>query len=147
MPLRPEIRAKWNETSAREWFDRVEGLPYGYHNFLYSWVDTAEDNWPALLPKDLVPIAFAVLERFNKNVTDTFFTDSLNFKLGTKGLDIAGVAAEGAKRGLNVSEIMAMVEMDGWKYEGGFWHDGESMVCSCYVAGLWKAAGLFDYEQ
>ena len=39
-----------------------------------------------------------------------------------------------------------MVEVDGWKYTGQ-WHDGESMVCSCFVAALWKAAGLFgdDY--
>lgn len=36
-----------------------------------------------------------------------------------------------------------MVEMDGWKYSGQY-HDGESMVCSSFVAGLWKAAGLFD---
>jgi hypothetical protein len=66
----------------------------------------------------------------------------LNHKLGTTGLNISGVAAEGAKRGLNVSEIMALTEMDGWKYHNS-WHDGESMVCSCYVAGLWKAAGMF----
>merc|ERR1711990_794694 len=43
MPLAPEYRAKFNQT---------EGLPYGYHNFLYSWVDTPEKNWPLILPKD-----------------------------------------------------------------------------------------------
>jgi hypothetical protein len=37
---------------------------------------------------------------------------------------------------------MAMVEKDGWEYEG-FYHDGLSYVCSSYVAALWKAAGLF----
>jgi hypothetical protein len=37
---------------------------------------------------------------------------------------------------------MALTEVDGWKYEG-FYHDGESMVCSSFVAAIWKAAGLF----
>jgi len=37
---------------------------------------------------------------------------------------------------------MAQPEIDGWEYS-----DGKSYVCSCYVAGIWKAAGLFDgYE-
>lgn len=41
-----------------------------------------------------------------------------------------------------MSEVMAIVEEDGWKYEG-FYHDGESMVCSSFVTAVWKAAGLF----
>ena len=43
---------------------------------------------------------------------------------------------------MNVSEVMAIVEQDGWKYIGQY-HDGESMVCSSFVAAVWKAAGLF----
>jgi len=38
---------------------------------------------------------------------------------------------------------MALVEQDGWKYSGQY-HDGESMVCSSFVAALWKNAGLFE---
>ena len=44
---------------------------------------------------------------------------------------------------MNVSDVMALVEQDGWKYTGEY-HDGESMVCSSFVVALWKAAGLFD---
>uniref|UniRef100_A0A7S3IGQ5 Uncharacterized protein n=1 Tax=Strombidium inclinatum TaxID=197538 RepID=A0A7S3IGQ5_9SPIT len=146
MPLSEEKRAQFNETSAREFFFETEGLPYGYHNFLYGWIDTPEDNFPRLLPKDLVPIVFAMIEKIDKNLTDTFFTDALNKHLNTTGLDIAGVAAEGAKRGMNISDIMAIVEEDGWKYNS-FYHDGEAYVCSSYVIALYKAAGLFgdDY--
>ena len=103
MPLSDEKRAQFNETAGIEWFYKTEGLPYGYHNFLYGWVDTPEDNWPTLLPKDLVPVVFAMIEKYDKNMTDIFFTQSLNKKLGTVGLDIAGVAAESARRGLNIS--------------------------------------------
>lgn len=143
MPLSKEMRTKFNEKAANEFFFETEGLPYGYHNFLYSWVDTPENNWPEILPKDLVGVAFSVIEKFDKNLTDTFFTQALNFHLGTKGLDIPGVAAEAAKSGKNVSDVMAIVEKDGWKYTGEY-HDGLSYVCSTYVAALWKAGGLFD---
>jgi hypothetical protein len=34
---------------------------------------------------------------------------------------------------------MAVVEKEGWEYS-----DGKSYVCSCFVAGMWKAAGLFE---
>ena len=142
MPLSDESRAKFNQTAAEEWFYQVEGLPYGYHNMIYTWVDTPELNWPPILPKDLVPIVFAMIERHDKNLTDMFFTEALNKKLGTKNLNISGIAAEGAKRGLNVSDVMAIVEEDGWDYSG-YWHDGRSYVCSSYVASLWKAAGIF----
>jgi len=146
MPLSDEKRAQFNETAAQEFFFRTEGLPYGYHNFLYGWIDTSEDNFPRLLPKDFVPVVFSMLEKIDKNLTDTFFTEALNMHLGTKGLNISGVAAEGAKKGMNISDIMAVVEEDGWQYSG-FYHDGEAYVCSSYVVALFKAAGLFgdDY--
>lgn len=143
MPLSPEYREKFNETAAIEWFRSVEGLPYGYHNFLFSWIDTPEGNLPELLGQDLLPIAFSIFEKFDYNTSNIFYAQSLNKKLGTVNLTIAELADEAAHRGLNLSEVGAMVEKDGWKYHG-FYHDGESMVCSCYVAGLWKAAGMFD---
>lgn len=67
-------RAQFNETAAIEFFYKMEGLPYGYHNFLYGFVDTLYDNWPSLLPKDFVPIVFSMLEKIDYNVTDIFFT-------------------------------------------------------------------------
>jgi len=118
MPLSEEIRNKFDEKKATEWFYQVEGLPYGYHNFLYGWVDTAEDNWPMLLPKDLVPVAFSMIEKFDKNLTDNFFSAALNKHLGTKGLNISEIADEASTRGLNVSDVMAIVEQDGWNYTG-----------------------------
>lgn len=63
-----------------------------------------------ILPKDLVPVAFSLLEKFDKNLTDNFYTEALNFHLGTKGLNISGIAVEASKRGMNVSDVMAIVE-------------------------------------
>jgi hypothetical protein len=38
-----------------------------------------------------------MLEKFNYNLTSNFFTQSLNFKLGVKGLNISEIVVEGAK--------------------------------------------------
>jgi len=40
LPLSEESRKKFNVTAAVEFFKKVEGLPYGYHNFLFGWIDT-----------------------------------------------------------------------------------------------------------
>ena len=74
MPLSPEARAKFNETAAQEFFFQTEGLPYGYHNFLFGWVDTEIHNWPPLLPHKLIPIVFSLLETMAPDVTDVFIT-------------------------------------------------------------------------
>jgi hypothetical protein len=36
----------------------MEGYPYGYHNFLFSWIDTPSDNYPDLMPYMLMPVVF-----------------------------------------------------------------------------------------
>ena len=66
-------------------------------------MDTPEDSLPDLLPKEIVPIVFSMLEKIDKNLTDLFFTLSLNKNLGTEGLDISGIAAEASKQGMNLS--------------------------------------------
>ena len=65
------------------------------------------------------------------------FTDALNQRLGTTGLDIPGVAAAAAEQGMTISELMAVPEQDGWIYSGLEPRDGEAYVCS--ANGLWPA--------
>ena len=142
MPLSEESRSKFNETAAQEFFFKHQGLPYGYHNFLMSFTDTPDDNLPLLMPKSLLGPAFALVEKIDKNTTDIFLTQSLNFHLGTEGLNISEIAIEANNRGMNFSDVLVITEQDGWQYTGEY-HDGESYVCSCFVAGLWKASGLF----
>jgi len=43
-----------------------------------------------------------------------------------------------ADMGMDLQEVMAMPEIDGWEY-----YDGVSYVCSSYVTAMYKAAGLF----
>lgn len=65
--------------------------------------------------------------------------EALNIRLGTKGLDLAQIALEASRRGMTLYDLFAKVEKDGWEYS-----DGQSMVCSAFVAATYKAGGLFD---
>ena len=48
---------------------------------------------------------------------------------------------------MSVEDIMAMVEIDGWEYSGLEPRDGQSYVCSAYVAAMYKAGGLFGENE
>lgn len=144
MPLSKEASSKFNERTATEWFFKTEGLPYGYHNFLYGWIDTPVDNLPPFLAPEFPPIVFSALEKILPATIDSFYTQALNKRTRTQGLSVSQIAAWGAEKGLSVQDIMAMPEQDGWEYTGLTPRDGQAMVCSAYVAAVWKAGGLFD---
>ena len=47
-----------------------------------------------------------------------------------------------AQKGMTVGDLMAIVEHDGWQYS-----DGQSYVCSSFVAAVYRAAGLLPEVQ
>lgn len=54
LPLHPVMRAKFNETAAWEYALSMDGKPYGYHNMIFSWIDTIDGNYPPPLDAHLV---------------------------------------------------------------------------------------------
>ena len=54
LPLHPSMRARFNTSAAWEHFRKMEGKPYGYHNMIFSWIDTAVDNYPPPLDAHVV---------------------------------------------------------------------------------------------
>ncbi|KAF5935924.1 hypothetical protein HYC85_027053 [Camellia sinensis] len=54
LPLHPDVRAKFNSTAAWEYAWSMAGKPYGYHNMIFSWIDTIADNYPPPLDAHLV---------------------------------------------------------------------------------------------
>jgi len=42
-----------------------------------------------------------------------------------------------ARKNMTFGDLMAIPEVDGWQYS-----DGESYVCSSFVAALYRAGGL-----
>uniref|UniRef100_A0A2N9II86 Uncharacterized protein n=1 Tax=Fagus sylvatica TaxID=28930 RepID=A0A2N9II86_FAGSY len=53
LPLHPDTRAKFNETAAWEYARSMDGKPYGYHNMIFSWIDTIDQNYPPPLDSHL----------------------------------------------------------------------------------------------
>lgn len=66
----------------------MEGLPYGYHNFLFGWIDTLKDNYPPVLDIDFAYIIFSILEKIVPDVATKFIGEALNKRLGTVGLSL-----------------------------------------------------------
>ena len=142
-PLNAESRAKFDEKKANDFFHQTEGLPYGYHNFLYGWIDTANDNWPPILAKEFVPVMFKLIEDIKPTLAYNFFTEALNKRLGVDGKNISEIAMLAAEQKMSVEDVMAITEEDFWVYTGMEPRDGWNWVCSAYVAAMYKEAGLF----
>ena len=140
LPLSEESRKKFNETKAIEWFKNgIEGLNYGYHNFIFSWLDTTDSNLPFIMKHEHVEFLLSIFEKITKPLADKIIGEAVNHRVGTKGLSIHEVVAEGARQGKTFEEILAMPEIEGWEYS-----DGLNYVCSCFVTAFYKHGGLFD---
>ena len=116
----------------------MEGLPYGYHNFVYTWIDTVTNNFPFFTTSEITEFTFSVISYFVPSLTDSFLTESLNKRVGKTGLTFQQAIAEAARQGKSMEEILAEPEKEGIVYE-----DGLSYVCSCFVIAFWKQGGLF----
>lgn len=88
LPLKDEYRAKFNQSAAESWFKWMEGYPYGYHNMLYSWIDTPEDNWPSLLAPKLIPPLLDIFSKIIPDEVDSLFLEGMNLRLSTRGLNL-----------------------------------------------------------
>lgn len=53
----------FNETKAWEWFNKTEGLEYGFKNFLFGWIDTEDSNVPPVGDLDFGFFIFTLAEK------------------------------------------------------------------------------------
>jgi hypothetical protein len=101
LPLSPDAQAKFDEQKARDWFFETEGLPYGYHNFLYGWQDTPRDNLPPAMSNQLVPVVLQLVYDLLPTDVYNLFIEGLNKRLDNPGcLDLPCIATIAA--GLNM---------------------------------------------
>lgn len=143
IPLSADKRAQFNHAAVLDYFYQIEGMPYGYHNYLFGWIDTPNNNTPPVLPEPLLVTIFGLLEKFSRNTTDTMFSTALNLRAGTKGLGVVELASHFAKQNMTLMQAAAMIEQDNFVYTG-FYHDGVARVCSSFVVDMYKHAGLFN---
>ena len=139
LPLRDEYRNKLDPEKAWSWYDNeVEGMPYGFHNFIFSWIDTTNNSFPLFGTNDFEDLFFSILEKFSPSTAYSFGVEALNIRLNKTGLTYPEVVAEAARKGMTVEELIAIPEEEGIVY-----HDGLSYTCSCFVVAFWKHGGLF----
>jgi hypothetical protein len=138
LPLSDESRSKFNVSAALDYFRSVEGVPYGYHNFIWGWVDTEQGNWPGPLSHQLVEVGFALTERVNAIVAKRMWVDAFNKRLNNTFDGTVAAYNAAASAGISFGDLISMVELDSWVYD-----DGPSMVCDVFACLMYKAGGLF----
>eukprot|EP01102_Stenamoeba_stenopodia_P017303 TRINITY_DN6182_c0_g1_i1.p1 TRINITY_DN6182_c0_g1~~TRINITY_DN6182_c0_g1_i1.p1 ORF type:complete len:510 (+),score=134.74 TRINITY_DN6182_c0_g1_i1:33-1532(+) len=136
--LSEEYQANFNVTAAVDFFFSREGMPYGYHNFFFGWVDTPSDNYPPPLSEELVPILFAIVDRVDYNVSKSMWGEALNMRMNTSGLLVEQIIDLCEEKNISFYDVMTWPEQDSWTYS-----DGKSLTCSGFLTGLYKAAGVF----
>lgn len=138
LPLHPDVRAKFNSTAAWEYARSMSGKPYGYHNMIFSWIDTIADNYPPPLDAHLVISVMSMWTRVQPAYAANMWNEALNKRLGTEDLDLYGILGETERRGIAFDELLTVPEHDEWVYS-----DGQSTTCVAFILAMYKAAGVF----
>ena len=128
-------------------FNSLEGLPYGYNNFLFGWIDTLDNNFPEPLTKELLSLVVATLDRGKgKDIVDKFVIEGLNKRINLNRLtyeplelNYSEIVEETIKRNISIYNLYTIPENDNWVYS-----TGKSLVCDSLVLSLYKSAGIFN---
>ena len=82
LPLSDETAAKFNVQKAIEFFRKTEGLPYGFHNMIFCWLDTVNQNFPPPLSAELLTVTLPIaLDLLKLDETTDIARQALNFRL------------------------------------------------------------------
>ncbi|KAL5761949.1 hypothetical protein ACOSP7_018213 [Xanthoceras sorbifolium] len=138
LPLHPDVRAKFNTTAAWEYARSMLGKPYGYHNMIFSWIDTVADNYPPPLDAHLVISVMSMWTRLQPAYAANMWNEALNKRLGTEDLDLYGILDETEKRGISFDQLLTIPEQDEWVYS-----DGKSTTCVAFILEMYKESGVF----
>jgi len=135
------------KTAAIQFYKSVEGLPYGFHNLFTGWLDTAEGNYPVPLSSHLTFLIMCfgevlLQQTLGLGQTFDFFAQTMNHRLGTSGLNVVEVYMEAQKRGMSLTDLVIMPELDQWNFQDDN-QTGPSMVCNVFVMRMWKVGGIF----
>ena len=138
IPMKEENRKNFDVAKAWKRFYELQGLDYGFRNFLFSSVDTTYDSLPATLDESFVTVVFQVVEKFSPTAVDMIIGEAINKRLNTENLRIADLYEEIYKKDTTINEVLAIVEEEDWVYS-----NGPNYVCSCYVFAILKASKVF----
>lgn len=136
--LGPAQRAAFNSTAAWEFYDSMAGLPYGWQTFMSGWIDTPTDNYPAPMTLEAFTVALPVFDHIDPTTVRLMFLPGLNKRLNASFESVDEAYAYMDKNGILLGNVLAVPEQDDWVYASG-----PARVCSAFVTGLYRAAGLY----
>jgi len=87
--------------------------PYGYHNFIYGWIDTYNDNFPSILSGELLAPVFSILEKISTEAAYEVFTSGLNMRVngGKQNLTVPEIAEYLWQNNQTFQDLYEQVEM------------------------------------
>ncbi|KAJ3674879.1 hypothetical protein LUZ60_005495 [Juncus effusus] len=138
LQLNPQMRAKFNATAAWAYAKNMSGIPYGYHNMIFSWIDTISDNYPPPLDAHVVASVMTMWSHIQPAYAANMWNEALNKRLNTSDLDLPDLIVESERRGISFDKLLTIPEKDDWVYS-----DGKSTSCVVFVLEMYKVAGLF----
>eukprot|EP01100_Stratorugosa_tubuloviscum_P015418 TRINITY_DN8898_c0_g1_i1.p1 TRINITY_DN8898_c0_g1~~TRINITY_DN8898_c0_g1_i1.p1 ORF type:complete len:576 (+),score=283.60 TRINITY_DN8898_c0_g1_i1:53-1780(+) len=137
LPIAPVWQSKFNEQNAWNWFYKIQGMPYGYHNFLYSWLDTFPlKNLPLPLDDTAFQVVFSLLDPVLNDSSISVYSLlilGLNKRLPTDCYTMQCINQYLDSQNLQLTQVTALPEQDEWVYGGNY-----SLVCSAFTASIWK---------
>merc|ERR1712216_291242 len=122
LPIRKELSDHMNENQKQIWdfFHKVEGMPYGYHNFLFGWIDTVNHSYPQPLDPEFVWTIFSLFEKMGLTFADVMIKEAMNHRIGNFGPDfktLDEVAMEAIENHqMSIRDLFATVEEDDIMY-------------------------------
>lgn len=138
LPLTDAHQAKFDEAKAWAWYEEVTGDDYGYHNFLFGFIDDTDRNLPYTVDLDFASIVIETAQLIIPKTVNLIFMEAFNLRLGKQVDTVKDVWDEIYARKMRMQDLMNIPEQEGWIYS-----DGVNYVCSAFAISVYKRAGLF----
>lgn len=141
LPIDAKMSAAFSEDTFWAFFNKVEFMPYGYHTFMQSFLDTYPmKNLPQPIVTETFQLVLEAMDRLLNNSGTgvnvySLFVEGLNHRLNASCTDLKCIEALLDATGSNLGAATAIPEVDGWLYDKG---QNYSMVCSEFAAHVWK---------
>ncbi|KAJ4459662.1 hypothetical protein PAPYR_4412 [Paratrimastix pyriformis] len=147
LPIRRELSALIDKNMDRvmKWYyDHV--MPFIVPSFGSTAIDTPNDNFPPPLNGETFLTLSTIYSQYDLAYMRTLMLDAINMRFvqyfNTSPCDNLHCAWERAFQfNVTLPEVVALPEVDGWRYE-----KGPSIVCAGLVSWVMRMGGVFEFD-
>ena len=143
--LAPEYQSKFSNQAAVNFVNTVLGMPYGWHNFIFTFLDVVDGNLPRPITPDLFEVVFGLAERSipfdSKGSVYNMLIQGLNQRLATACTTLQCIYETIDPKKMSLLQASSIPEQDSWRYEGN-----RSLVCDVFVTEVLQAGGALPFS-